>query len=364
VIGILRTLLGRNGAQAEAGPRTAGDAEPPALISLAGWPAFQISDHVTEHMGMPVVDWGAVAAWLDTIESPDDRARAWAECERAWLLHMRAALGAGFRLAEGKTSMLLSSLEPNLAKAALDHMDRTLRRIELVLEGIAGIAPWGKDVMIVFDDQESYYAYVSRYYPEAGEYALSSGMYIRAGCAHFVTVRDDLRAVEPVVVHEMTHGCVGHLPLPLWLNEGLAVNMERRLAGAGPALFTPQEMHARHLAFWGPVEIQQFWSGQSFQRPDDGNMLSYDLARIIVEQMAKDWARFKKVVLAADRADAGAAAAREHLRVDLGAYVCALLEREHAMGWTPDPTAWSEGVSDRPARGDKRARAATELRVL
>ena len=43
-------------------------------------------------------------------------------------------------------------------------------------------------------------------------------------------------------MHEMTHGSVAHLPLPLWLNEGLAVNTERRLAGAtgAPARSAPE----------------------------------------------------------------------------------------------------------------------------
>jgi hypothetical protein len=138
----------------------------------------------------------------------------------------------------------------------------------------------------------------------------------------------------------MTHGCVGHLPLPLWLNEGLAVNTERRLAGTGIPLYTPQEMQDRHLAFWGEQEIQQFWSGVSFGRTDEGNLLSYDLARIIVEQMAKEWAPFKQFVRAADRADAGARAAREHFGIELGDYACALLEKDPSAAWVPDPRMW------------------------
>jgi hypothetical protein len=74
-------------------------------------------------------------------------------------------------------------------------------------------------------------------------------------------------------------------------------------------------MHQKHLEFWGEPEIQEFWSGKSFLRSDEGSMLSYDLARIIVEQMAKDWETFRDFVLAADRADSGSAAAHENLRI-------------------------------------------------
>jgi len=172
-------------------------------------------------------------------------------------------------------------------------------------------------------------------------------MYINAGCGHFVTVKADLRAIEPVIAHELTHSCVGHLPLPAWLNEGLAVNTEQHLSPLGPPVFTPQQMHDKHRRFWGDAEIQEFWSGKSFLRNDDGNMLSYDLARIMVAQLSKDWESFRAFVLASNLADAGATAAAEHLGVELGTVACALLEKEPALAWRPDPSAWEEA----PERG-------------
>ena len=149
-------------------------------------------------------------------------------------------------------------------------MNRTRKRILQVLDGVAHVPDLGKDILIVFDDEENYYRYVSYYYPEGGEYAFSGGMHISTGCSHFVTVKADLRSIEPVIAHEMTHGCVAHLPLPRWLDEGLAVNTERRLADSGRAQYTPQQMHEKHLVFWGDTEVQQFWSGESFFRADDG----------------------------------------------------------------------------------------------
>lgn len=244
-------------------------------------------------------------------------------------------------------AVLLSTLEPNVARATLGFMGKTLQRIVRLLAGVAKIPEWGKDILIVFDDEDAYYRYVSHYYPEAGEFAGSSGMYISAGCGHFVTAKADLRAIEPVIAHELTHGCVGHLPLPAWLNEGLAVNTEQRLSPLGPSVFTPQQMHAKHRRFWGDAEIQEFWSGKSFLLNDDGNMLSYDLARIMVAQLSKDWESFRAFVLASSLADAGAAAAVEHLGVELGTVACALLEKEPTPAWRPDPSAWQEA----PERG-------------
>lgn len=313
----------------------------PHEVSIEGLPPFRLDMQMKIHNGLPILDWEAVHAWVGGAPLPGLKAMAWSACERAWLLHLRDALGADYQLTESDGAALLSSLESNLVRSTLDYMERTLSRVSKVLDGIAQAPEWGKDILIVFDDYDVYYNYVSFFYPEeGGEFAFSSGMHIDEGCSHYVTVKADLRSVEPVIAHEMTHGALAHLPLPLWLNEGLAVNTERRLAGGDSSPYTPQEMHEKHLAFWGDDEIQEFWSGKSFHRPDDGNLLSYDLARIMVEQMSKDWERFKLFVLNADWQDGGADSAQAHLGISLGEAACALLEKTDSCKWMPDPKSW------------------------
>ena len=332
MLGFLRSLLGDSAPPAAA-------LRPPAPARVDG---FVLEPHLALHHGYPILDWQAARAWVDTLPEKR-RAAAWSACERAWLLHFRDALGKEFHLEESGSAAVLSSLEPHLARAALEYMARTLRRIGAVLHGIVEPGAWGKDILIVFDDGESYYRYVSHYYPERGEFATSGGMHIQAGCSHYVAVKGDLPHLETVIAHEMTHGCLDHLPLPLWLNEGLAVNTEQRLAGAPrPEYGAAERQHERLRRFWSVVSIQEFWSGQSFQRPGDSNELSYALARILVEQFAKEWEPFREFVLHADRADAGAAAAREHLGLDLGDAVTVLLERDTPKSWSPDPTKWEQ----------------------
>jgi hypothetical protein len=314
--------------------------DPPQTVTLDNGSSFPLASHITYVNQLPYVDWAPVDSWVAALPSSDLQGQARSLCERAWLLHLRNALGPDYWLTEANDALLLSSLEPNVASATLEFMDLTLRRIVDALDDVAAVPEWRKDILIVVDDQQKYYEYVSYYYEDEGEFATSGGMFIHDGCSHFVTVKSDLSAIEPVIVHEMTHGCVAHLPLPAWLNEGIAVNMERRLMGTRPALYSSSEMREKHLNFWGRSEIQQFWSGQSFHRPDDGNMLSYDLARIMVEQMAKDWDAFREFVLAADRADAGSTAAMEFLEVDLAEFIAAFLEQEPDDNWAPRPDTW------------------------
>src|SRR5262245_56107996 len=70
-------------------------------------------------------------------------------------------------------------------------------------------------------------------------------MHISPGCSHFVTMKPDLYSVEPVVVHEMTHGCLSHLPIPAWLNEPAGV---RSAAGPTPVNFDVRP-HGKPMAY-------------------------------------------------------------------------------------------------------------------
>lgn len=323
------------------------EAAAPATLE-AGGATFELQPHFNvDEEGFPRLDWAAVQAWVESLD-PSLQGSAWSQAEIAWLLRVRDSLDGQYRLDVQGGALVLSSLETNLARSTLDFMTKTLRRIFAVLDGVAASPEWGHDILIVFDDDETYYRYVSHFYGEEGEFAASGGMFINDGCSHFVTMKSDLRIVEPTIVHEMTHSCLSHLPIPAWLNEGLAVNTERRLSPpSAPDLLTPHQMHAKHRAFWDPDKVQEFWSGKSWLRTDDGNMLSYDLARILVSEFAADWESFRRFTLNADISDAGFSSALEHLNIDLGAAVCAVLELEPNESWRPTPEKWP----DPPERG-------------
>lgn len=310
----------------------------PTEIVVEGMPPLAISEHLVWENGLPYPNWNAIGSWVNTATDDSMAIAAHTACERAWLLHFAEALGSDFRLSESRNVMLLSSAKPGIVQAKLSFIERMLKRISGVLDGLADISSCGKEILIVFDNSEDYYRYAFHYFPEKGEFAHSGGMFISSeGCDHFITMAsNDLSLIEPTIVHEMTHACLSHLSLPRWIDEGLAVNVERRLTRQTNALYSPQEMHKKHLKFWGVSEIQEFWSGELFYRADDNaNRLSYDLARILVEQLARDWDRFQQFALAADWRDGGARAAREVFGISLGAWVASMFEKEDAEAFEP-----------------------------
>jgi hypothetical protein len=340
-------------------------AAPPVQLNAPGAAPFDFAATLVDAGGFPVPDWDAVHRWVESASGTAAKAEAWSACELAWLQHLRVGLGQDYRVRSEDSAIVVSTLPAHVAAATLAFVNKTVQRIVRVLDGLAAIQEWGHDILIVFDEDDAYYRYVSHYYPEAGEFAFSSGMYVNRGCGHFVTVKADLRSIEPVIAHELTHACLDHLPIPAWLNEGLAVNTELRLCPPMQAPENPRQLHARHLGFWGAEEIQEFWSGKSFLRSDQGNELSYDLARILVSQFAADWEPFRQFALAANLADGAASSGKHHLGIDLGAAVCAVLEREPEPSWSPRPETW-HGDPERGAfsRGTKPVRCISLSQAL
>jgi hypothetical protein len=303
-----------------------------------------LAAHVDVGHGFPIPRWGEIAAALPEGLQHDALYTFWSDAAAAWLERMRGACGTGFEVWVSDHFFLLANDEQRFVDLLLKHAERSLRRILATLTGVAADYGYGKHVMILFDDRDQYYHYVANYYPDEGEYSLSSGMYVNRGYGHLVLVKDDLWTVEPIVAHELTHACLAHLPMPCWLNEGLAVNLEGVLTRPVQRLHTPAELQEMHREFWDAERIQEYWSGDSFHHPDEANLLSYHLGETMVTVLSQDYEPFLAFAGAADLADAGEAAAREQLDLTLDAVAGAILG---PGDWAPDPGRWPQA----PARG-------------
>jgi len=316
------------------------DAPTPETLEVPGLEPFEVRAHLLNGNGFPILDWHALERWAATDAATPLRQAAIQHGRRAWLLAMRDTL-AGSNLLETPEAWVLSSYEPRLARTVAAYVSAARKRITRVLDGIAVFPPGEKTIFIAFESQRTYYRYVANYYPEDGEFSFSGGMFINDRCPHFVTVKDELWRLEPVIAHELTHSALAHLKLPLWLDEGIAVTTEDHVASKYDR---PHREHleklAKHLNFWNAERLQEFWTGESFQRTDDGNELSYDLARNIVGLLGREWRSFTRFATHARRADGGAAAARAELNLDLGELAAAALNVKPQPGWGPDPAAW------------------------
>lgn len=323
------------------------DTEPVALA--AGFDP--VAMHWFDETRMPLPDWERIVEAERADWTRAQRDAFYTAAAGRWLEAMAQALGDGYRIHASEDFLLLSALEDRAAVVLLRFCQSVRRRIVRNLGPVAVPRGDGKHVVIVFEAEDAYYDYIAHYYPDGGEYAMSAGMFVHAGYGHFALFDGEMEHMQPTIAHELTHCLLSHLRIPAWLNEGMAVNTEHaffpRLADPRTSLYSPNEIKARHAAFWNADTIQEFWSGKSFLRTDDGNMLSYDLAQRITATAARDEAAFLAFLFDADRVDGGLSA-EQHLGYPLEHLVLVMLGEGD---WRPRPEAWREGVE----RGQFRA---------
>lgn len=288
---------------------------------------------------MPIPDWSR-QPWPEGAE--DDRLHAHANgLAAAWLDATIAALSVPHARAESENFMLLSALEPRPTGVLLEYLERSRLRVLATLPGIAADHGHGKTAVMVFGDEEHYYKYIANYGSDSSEpEAHSGGMFIDAGYGHFVFAQGPFESMEPVVVHELTHCLVRHLPIPAWLNEGLAVNTEHRFVPPRPR-YRANELQYLFGRFWNASTIQEFWSGKSFLRPDDGQPLSYELAKLLVQLLDKDYELLARFCAVASHEDGGEDAAFSVLGASLEQFAAVVLG---PGAWKPQPGSWRAGT--------------------
>ena len=312
-----------------------------------------ISRHLKEKEGFCHPDWEGIGGQIEKSVAEPDWNAAWEEAARQWICRLRDRLGKGYRLDESPNFMILSEAPQRLLVDACHFFEAALMQIRRAFSGVALDEGYGKHVVLMFSLPEHYYRYIS-YFDPAGEHPTSGGVYLPGeGYAHFAFPTTDFSSYRSVLVHELTHGCLGHLPIPLWLNEAMAMRMEDAISHS-TSLNLNREIHQRHMNHWNSRTIQEFWSGESWQIPGDSFELSYNLAQIIWRKIEVDLGTSRQTALefisSADAKDAGEAACYRLLGVNLGDLAGDFLGEGD---WSPKPDSWPKGKRNPTAVGRK-----------
>jgi hypothetical protein len=288
-----------------------------------------LAPHLPIVEGYPRPQWPAISALIDSL--PAEQAHEhWCTAARAWLNATARHLGVPYAVREVPNFLLLSPLDVRASQLLERFAQRAWKQIVAQLDGLAEDEGYGQHVVLLFATQDAYYEYSAFFYPD-GEHPLSAGVFLNAEYGHVAIPFHDIPETEATLAHELTHSYVRSLPLPLWLNEGLAVTLENEICGNRPLRMDAERL-AEHYAFWSEETIQEFWSGRSFGRTDEGIDLSYELARYCVRALAHDPEPFIQFAKNATFEDGGEAAAVAVFGGSLGG----LIEQFFGPGpWAP-----------------------------
>jgi hypothetical protein len=262
-------------------------------------------------------DFRCLQQWVDQ-HYPQERYRAWWTLVKQWLEGLREDLPEKYGIYHSDHFTLLSPRSARVSGYLLDFAERSRQKISILL----GEPEWltrmtGPHVVLNFDELDHYLAYKS-HFGSPGEYGMSQGCFFPRGYRHIALRGHQQDQLESTLAHELSHLMTSELPLPLWLDEGLAQAVPRVLGCAQDHLLRSLDAKrvAQHRKVWTEHGLNEFWSGRSFSRPDERQELSYELADILTRVLLEtaDLApRFWPFVQTAHRANSGQAAALEYL---------------------------------------------------
>ncbi len=302
--------------------------------------------------GFHRADWQAIDNWVNANISPIDTEAAYTDAALAWVTKLCEDLGGDYFILQSNQTILLCDQPRDRAHWLLDYTGQVATTIKNHLGQTAWAGAFGQKVVLLFSDEDDYYQYLS-YHSQDGEQASSGGVCIHSGYTHIaIPWHGQLDTAANTIVHELTHDCLSHLPLPLWLNEGIAVTVQKAIAPPEHGLTQSDhsklsttmmnwrpplmwdELAERHFGFWTEENIQSFWAGTSFFIPGDSNELSYSLAEVFVKLLSErsNPAAFQAILQTAHHDDAGQTAMLDILNTDLGDIAATFLGKGN---WRP-----------------------------
>lgn len=149
-------------------------------LRVQGLPQLDLDKEIRNVNGFPMIDRDTLERW--TLGAADRSGPAgMLAATRAWLLHLRDVCGPSFRLYETAGALILSPLDNRVLCAPAAYIATTRKRISQVRSGVASFPNEGKSVLLVLHNEDVYYQYLAGFYPDEGELAMSSGVFIDAG---------------------------------------------------------------------------------------------------------------------------------------------------------------------------------------
>jgi hypothetical protein len=270
--------------------------------------------------GFPRVHWSRVRKAAEVYAKHPALDQIWTELAAQWLGIVSRQLGGDYRICE--SDHLLSAQVPQAARHLLEIGDAAYNRLAGLLRRESHPRGMGKHAILLFDTTASYYDYISYFYAETDRgYGASSGVHISRGYRH-TAINNKSSAVLRTLVHELAHDMVDNLPLPRWLNEGIAQFSEDLVPGYRAPIIDSAAVRLQRR-YWSWFGIDHFWNGRGFLlKPSQ--RVSYQLAEVLFRNLCADRNRragLGEFIGSAHRDDAGAAACEKCFGVSLAELV-------------------------------------------
>jgi hypothetical protein len=184
---------------------------------------FDVSESIFWEDDLPHLYWDLIEAYIESLPSEEQRATH-DDIVRQWLDLLAESLGPQYEQFVTRRFTVLAPptmpTPPMLARLAEACRDT----LEHLLPDVARFPDYNYPI-VVLADEDTYYQYLSAYYPE-GNHGASAGICIREGLPHIAMRAYERIFIDRTLAHELTHTSLTHLEMPQWIEEGLAQMFE------------------------------------------------------------------------------------------------------------------------------------------
>ena len=275
--------------------------------------------------GFPRPRWFEFAESLSDELSVDQLNSIYAAAVELWIGAIMSRLPPVYHTTATPDFRVLFPASEDIEVVA-NFCETTRQELLALLEGVADDGGYGPHVVLAFADARSYYDYVVSFYEDEGEFGGSCGMCIRSDGYMHIALHYAKWDWRNVVVHELTHNLLGHLALPVWVEEGLVQLVEDQMSDRTKFFAPDHPLQRRHRDYWSANSMEGFWTGSAFSAADEGQELSYSLAQILMWNLFRDHReRVNDFIVASNWEDAGQHAARSALGMGLEDIVASFL---------------------------------------
>lgn len=201
-----------------------------------------------------------------------------------FLTAMCESLGAGWRVLGDGRFLWATSSDAEGHAAAAQHAHHALARL-----GEMGLDPGRQPIpAILLPDQEAQLAYHGLFArpddpPEAE--IIDGGCWRSWPVGHLAIPISDWDALDAAFAHELVHAILHEDGIPLWLQEGIACEVETWMGNRRDP-FADEHDFAECLALWRSADPAALWSSAAFRDPATSRH-----AYLIAQILAMRWTR-------------------------------------------------------------------------